>query len=159
MSSGPFASRQAQSRAYLLEVTNDLSQQPFIPNLPIRIATNLGGCAMHFEDSRQQKAEFSLALTLQPDDPALVNAAQIALLNNEPRRSAVLHAPQRDPSILMYRTISPGLIRSQPENSHILAMSHNYASVPCCEALGQIRYHEGRYQEAEDFLRIASRTN
>jgi hypothetical protein len=76
---------QIQSAQRMLQrLRGDFAKQPSSASLQFRIATNLGSCALHFEDMATAKAEFSLALTLQPDDPkALANAALAALLNDE----------------------------------------------------------------------------
>jgi tetratricopeptide (TPR) repeat protein len=153
---------QARAAQHLLErLRRDIAQQVSSPNLQFRIATNLGGCALHFEDLTTAKAEFSLALTLQPDDPkALVNAAQVALLNNEIQEALRLTTLARQRASSDPHTTSlylQALHEAQPEQCAQLLRDESWImqSGPCCQVLGQIHYHEGRYQEAEDCLRIA----
>jgi tetratricopeptide (TPR) repeat protein len=154
---------QVKTAQHLLQrLRSDIAGQPSSPFLQFRIATNLGCCALCVEDIATAKAEFSLALILQPDNPkALTNAAQAALFNGDTEAASNLSAQarQQDPSnphstsVYLQALYNAG----QPEHLEQLLRDEPWIvrSVPCCQSLGQIRYHERRYKEAEDLLRAA----
>lgn len=127
-----------------------------------QIATNLALCAIQLDELETAKSEVNVALTLRPNDPEAVSyAAFVAARLGESERASELLAtaisgevkhPQIASTIVRVMCILGKLAEAE---LFLLAHEDLKTSADCLLALGQCKYDEGKFAEAETLFRQA----
>jgi tetratricopeptide (TPR) repeat protein len=148
------------ARSILERLRSETTNQFLSDNLRFRIATNLGACALELEDFETAKAEFQRALEYQPDNPkALTNAALAAILSGNLEKALKLgirarELKQRDPhATSVYIETLHRLGRRKDIEELLLDEPWIIEDLTCSLVLGRIKCKEGKYEDAEVYLR------
>jgi tetratricopeptide (TPR) repeat protein len=152
--------RSARSR--LLSIRNDATTTDASTGPQFLIAINLGLCAIQLNELDQARNELNVALTLRPSDPeALAYAAFVAASMGENKTAGELAglALEKGPehpqtTSIVFRVFCT--LGKTEDLEHYLRQHEDLRLNPdCLLVLGQCKYDEGNFAEAEDLLRQA----
>jgi tetratricopeptide (TPR) repeat protein len=152
--------RPAAARVILDELRIDLASESVSAQLLFRVATNIGACALQFNEYETANKEFAIALSYQPASvKGLANCALAKLLLGRPEDALLLskqahQIDRRDPhGTSIYIRALHELNRSG-EIETLLRDEPWMSDEPTCAlTLANIRYEQGRYSEAESLAR------
>jgi len=155
----------AKSAGSILErLRHESANQSPSGELQFRIATNLGVCALELGDVNAAKAEFRSALAYQPrNQKALANAALAALLDGNAEEALRLISQARElgegdlHTTSIYLQVLQRLERTAEVDQLVLNEPRIGRDPTCSLILGSIRCNEGKYGDAEVFLRSSLR--
>jgi tetratricopeptide (TPR) repeat protein len=154
------------ARRMLEELRKETAKLDVSKSLLIRIATNIGCCAIQLDDNETAVREIELAYQLNPDNPkSIANLAAINLLKGKPQEALELagrareNAPQDSVATANYIQALFSLSRDAEldrliENEGWITKDSN-----CCFALGKGFFDGGRFADSERFLRLGLATD
>jgi tetratricopeptide (TPR) repeat protein len=129
-------------------------------SLLIRIATNIGCCAIQLDDNETAIREIDLAYQLNPEDSkSISNLAAINLLKGKPQEALQLaerarqNTPQDSVATANYIQALFALHRDSEVRQLIESESWTTKDSNCCFAIGKGFFDAGRYADAEKILR------
>lgn len=128
--------------------------------LKFRISTNLGACALELNDIESLQTEFQEALRSKPHDPkALGNAAVAAFLSNDFNEALTfsrkaLDIETRNPNAMAIHLQALKGLGNSEEIDRIEATEDWILDDSVCTiALGEIKFNNGLYDDAEAYAR------
>ncbi len=152
--------RSARSR--LLSIRNDATTTEASAGSQFLIAINLGLCAIQLNELDDAKSELNVALTLRPNDPeALAYAAFVAARMNELERAGELagaalgKSPEHPQTTSIVFRVLCTIGKAEEIESYLRQHEELRVNPECLLTLGQCKYDEEKFTEAEAMLRQA----
>jgi tetratricopeptide (TPR) repeat protein/transcription elongation GreA/GreB family factor len=152
--------RPRAARLILDELRKELASKSASAQLLFRIATNLGACALQFNEYETANKEFAVALSYQPASvKGLANCALAKLLLGRPEDALLLskqacQIDRRDPHATSNFIRALHELNRSGDVETLLRDEPWILEVPTCAlTLANIRYEQGRYSDAESLAR------
>jgi tetratricopeptide (TPR) repeat protein len=149
------------ARGLLEELRKETAKLDLSKSLLIRIATNIGCCAIQLDDNETAIREIDLAYQLNPENPkSITNLSAINLLKGKPQEALELaerarqHTPQDSVATANYIQALFTLHRDAELERLIENESWMTKDSNCCFAIGTGCFNVGRFADAERFLRL-----
>ena len=150
------------ARKVLLGLRGEASHQTISPDTQFRIATQLGACAYELGDTEVAVKELRDALALRPNDlMALTNAATAASLAGDTdealRLSTRVRQLEKQSSVAtsIYISVLHHQGHLEEVERTIADESWIITDAMCLATLGDLKFQDGEYERAEQFLRDA----
>ena len=150
----------------LRELRKETAKLDISKSLLIRIATNIGCCAIQLDESETAIREIELAYQLNPDNPkSIANLSAINLLKGKPQeafdlaRRARELTPQDSVATANYIQGLFALHRDTELGGLIETDAWITKDPNCCFAIGMGFFNQGRFADAETFLRLGFAVN
>ena len=152
--------RPAAARVILDELGKAVASRSLSSELLFRIATNLGACALQFNDYETANKEFANALNYQPESvKGLANSALAKLLLGNPKDALLLSKQARSidardsHGTSIYIRALHELNRSDDVERFLKGEPWVLEDPTCALTLAHMRFEQGRYSDAESLAR------
>ena len=146
----------------LQQLRKDTTNKNVSKSVLYRLATNLGYCNHVLNDIKGAQEEFELAYRLEPSNTqAISNVSAIKLEKGNAQGALDLiqnsgKIAKAEPALVANYIVALLTLKKEKEfDSLIHAENWILENPDCCFAIGIRRFEDGRYQEAEPFLRKA----